>query len=258
MCDRALAAMSGFFGISEAKAKEPEIDAITSASKPNVAPKLLVTAPVVNLLENGNKKKLPPVPTKKPEYSFEKDPDYELIMRNVERMKKLEGVFEYGYKDTKDAITVAEGVKADTRDAYHAFDWRNKSGEKASYEEVDVDYDNLRATPAGKLPSFYEKFTKCRLPAEEIYRKPIEHIKKDMPQIRRNVKNFDKYPWQIQDVIIDIQYNTGHIENFPNFLDAVERKDLSAMIEESYRPDVQASRNQRMIDLLKSVKNWDY
>ena len=79
-----------------------------------------------------------------------------------------------------------------------------------------------------------------------------------MPQIRRNVKNFDKYPWQIQDVIIDIQYNTGHIENFPNFLDAVERKDLSAMIEESYRPDVQSSRNQRMIDLLKSVKDWNY
>ena len=34
--DRALAAMSGIFGISEAKAKEPEIDAITSATIPNV------------------------------------------------------------------------------------------------------------------------------------------------------------------------------------------------------------------------------
>ena len=116
----------------------------------------------------------------------------------------------------------------------------------------------MRAAPAGKLPSFYEKFTKCRLPTEEIYRKPIEHIKKDMPQIRRNVKNFDKYPWQIQDVIIDIQYNTGHIENFPRFLKAVEEKDLNEMIKQSHRPDVQADRNQGIIDLLKSIKNWDY
>lgn len=79
-----------------------------------------------------------------------------------------------------------------------------------------------------------------------------------MPQIRRNVKNFDKYPWQIQDVIIDIQYNTGHIEKFPLFLKAVEAKDLNEMIKQANRPDVQASRNQRMIDLLKSVKDWNY
>ena len=232
--------MSGLFGISTANAKEIEYSSN-------------------NLLENGkNIKKIPPVPAKKPEYSFEKDPDYELIMRNIKRMEKLEGIKPYGYKDTKDVITVAKGINANTRDAYHAFDWRNQSGEKASYEEVDIDYNNLRAAPAGKLPSFYEKFTKCRLPTEEIYRKPIEHIKKDMPQIRRNVKNFDKYPWQIQDVIIDIQYNTGHIENYPRFLKAVEEKDLNEMIKQSHRPDVQADRNQGIIDLLKSIKNWDY
>ena len=210
----------------------------------------------LNLLER--KQKNLPLPPRKPEYSFEKDPDYELIMRNIKRMKNLEGVKPYGYKDTKDTITVAEGVKANTREAYHAFDWRNQRGEKASYEEVDADYDNLRGAPSGQLGSFYENLTKCRLPEEEMHRKPIEHIKNDMPQIRRNVKNFDRYPKQIQDVIIDIQYNTGHIERFPNFLDAVERKDLGAMIKESYRPDVQADRNQEIINLLKSIKNWDY
>ena len=54
--NRALAAMSGIFGISEARAEEPEIDAVTSASK--------------NLVENRrNIKKLPSVPPKKPEYN---------------------------------------------------------------------------------------------------------------------------------------------------------------------------------------------
>ena len=105
--------MSGLFGISEARAKEPEIDAVTYASGSEIDKAIAATkraAPDAferylsrqNLLENGrNIKKIPPVPAKKPEYSFEKDPDYELIMRNINRMKKLEGVFEYGYKDTK-------------------------------------------------------------------------------------------------------------------------------------------------------------
>ena len=49
--DKALAAMSGIFGISEAKAKEPEYSQN-------------------NLLENSkNIKKIPPVPAKKPEYN---------------------------------------------------------------------------------------------------------------------------------------------------------------------------------------------
>lgn len=46
--DRALAAMSGIFGTSEAKAKEPEVDAITLAAKPTTK----------NLLESGMKYKL--------------------------------------------------------------------------------------------------------------------------------------------------------------------------------------------------------
>ena len=83
-------------------------------------------------------------------------------------------------------------------------------------------------------------------------------MKNDLKQIRDNIKNFDKLPPELQDVIIDIQYNTGHIEKFPLFLKAIQEKNIRDMIEQSHSKHISKERNKAMGNKILKITDWDY
>ena len=105
---------------------------------------------------------------------------------------------------------------------------------------------------------FYKDYTFLRLSNEEMDRQTFQHLKNDLKQIRDNIKNFDQLPPDLQDVIIDIQYNTGHIENFPLFLKAIQEKNIRDMIEQSHRKGISEKRNTAIGKKILSISNWDY
>ena len=186
--------------------------------------------------------------------------DDELIKRNIPEIKKHEGVKDFPYKDTKGIITVGGGLNVDNFDKYASLDWVNKNtGQKATPDEIKADYTSIKNTPSGNYQAnFYKKYTDLRLSDTEINEQMTNHLKSDLTQIRRAVPNFDKLPAGVQDAVIDIQYNTGHVENFPKMIQAIQDKNIRSVAEESHRKDVSPERNQDTVQKILQIFDWDY
>ena len=185
--------------------------------------------------------------------------DDELIERNIAFLKLDEGNVSHAYKDTKGVLTTANGLNINDPEKYHSLDWRHADGTKATSEEVELDRQNILGAPVGNYSAeFYKNNTSLRLSDEEIHRQTVAHLKEDLAQIRANIPNFDDLPPELQRVIFDIQYNTGHIEKFPLFQRAIQDKNVRGMIEESHRRDVSPNRNKSMAQEILRISNWDY
>lgn len=185
--------------------------------------------------------------------------DDELIERNIGSLKLDEGNVAYAYKDTKGVLTTANGLNVNDPEKYHSLDWRHPDGTKATPEEIEQDRQNILSAPVGNYSAkFYENNTSLRLSSAEIHRQTVAHLRTDLAQIRSNIPNFDDLPPELQRVIIDIQYNTGHIEKFPLFQQAIRDKNVRGMIEESHRRDVSRDRNKSMAQEILRISNWDY
>lgn len=200
----------------------------------------------------------PYVPGKKNEKQ-KRTSDAELIARNIKRLIKEEGNYPYPYKDTKGIITTANGKNINSYEKFRSLGWEDKNGNKASDELIQENYKRLQKAPAGNYTAnFYKQYTEIRLSQEEINKITEEHLQSDLDFIRKHVSNFDNYPKEIQDIIIDIQYNTGDIRKFPLFLKAVEDKELDDMVKQSHRKDVSKNRNNGIKDMLMGITDWDY
>ncbi len=186
--------------------------------------------------------------------------DDELIKRNISEIKKHEGVKEFPYKDTKGIITVGGGLNVNHFDKYASLDWVNKNtGQKATLDEIKTDYETIKNIPFGNYKAdSYKEYTDLRLSDMEINKQMTEHLKSDLAQIRRVIPNFDKLPAGVQDAVIDIQYNTGHVEKFPKMIQAIQDKNIRSVAEESHRKDVSPERNQDTIQKILQIIDWDY
>ena len=186
--------------------------------------------------------------------------DDDLIKRNIPEIKKHEGVKDFPYKDTKGIVTVGGGLNVDNFDKYASLDWVNKNtGQGATPDEIKMDYEVIKNMPSGNYQAdFYKKYTNLRLSDTEINKQMTNHLKSDLTQIRRAVPNFDKLPAGVQDAVIDIQYNTGHVENFPKMIQAIQDKNIRSVSEESHRKDVSPERNHDMIQKILQIIDWDY
>ena len=184
--------------------------------------------------------------------------DEEIIFRNIPLIVKEEGIVDYPYKDTKGYITVGAGLNVDDYEIFCNMPWLNNDETPASITEIEKSYQSLLSLPKGKLPIFYKKYTSIHLSSEVIYDKIEKHLKNDMAFIKENINEFYKYPPAIQDVFIDLQYNTGNCLQFVRFREGAQTKNLDKMITESYRPDVGKNRNESIINRLKANKDWNY
>lgn len=186
--------------------------------------------------------------------------DDDLIKRNIPEIKKHEGVKDFPYKDTKGIITVGGGLNVNHFDKYASLNWVHKdTGQCATPDEIKTAYDYIKQTPFGNYRAdFYKTYTDLRLTDDEIDVQLKKYLQNDLEQIRRVMPFFDKLPAGVQDVIIDIQYNTGHIERFPKFIRAIQDKNIRGIVEESHRKDVSEERNMNMVKKILQIVDWDY
>ena len=185
--------------------------------------------------------------------------DDELIERNIAKIQEHENSKNFAYKDSKGVLTVGDGLNVSDPALYHSLDWRHPDGTKATPEEVEQERQNILNAPYGNYDAnSYRKDTFLRLSGEEIHKQTVAHLRDDLAQIRANIKNFDDLPPELQRVIFDIQYNTGHIEKFSKFQRAIQDKNVRGMIEESHRRDVSRDRNKSMAQEILKIRDWDY
>lgn len=186
--------------------------------------------------------------------------DDDLVKRNLPEITKWEGAIDHAYKDKKGVVTTGKGIRSDSTDFYHSLDWRNKDTQaKGTYDEVESDFQSIMNAPIGNYTAdYYRNYTLLRLSNEEMNKQTLKHLEEDLKQIRDNIKNFDKLPPELQDVIIDIQFNTGHIEKFNLLQKAIQEKNIRDIIIESHRKDIPEERNKAMGKKILKITDWDY
>lgn len=168
---------------------------------------------------------------------------------------------EHPYKDTKGYITTGLGSNVDNLEKFNSVKWTDTNGRPISKEEINRHYQNLKNMPNGNYKAdMYKNKTTLRIPEAESRRLYDEHINDDLRYLRGTFKDFDRFPPQIQDILIDIKYNTGNVDKdkWPNLHQGIADRNLESIINNVHRKDVGNSRNQWAIEQLRQIKRLDY
>ena len=68
---------------------------------------------------------------------------------------------------------------------------------------------------------------------------------KDLAHLRKEFTDFDSFPLSLKEVLLDIQYNTGNLNqhDWPQLYRAIKNHYINGIIANVRRKDVQQSRN---------------
>ncbi len=189
--------------------------------------------------------------------------DAELLKRAREHLKKpgVEDSVDYVYIDTEGYISTGVGANVDNKADFMRLDWQ-KGDRLATTKEKDEAYNHFLQMKADKKygkqkrASQYEKESDLRLPEATINRLLEAHLKNDITQLRAGIKDFDKLPLELQEVLLDIRYNTGGVtrSKWPKLRKAIDEKKLQDILNNVNRKGIQQSRNDWAKDKIRSIK----
>lgn len=193
--------------------------------------------------------------------SAQTDPNKEIRDQMYSVIKEHEHSVEFPYKDHKGYITVGLGSNVDNPEKFNSIEWKDKNGQSVSKEDIDRYYQELKNMQNGNFKAtMYKNKTPLRIPENEIRRLYEEHLNEDLDYLRKTFKDFDKFPAEMQNVLIDIKYNTGNVEadRWPELHKAISERDLENIQKQVHRKDVGKERNQWAIETLRKIKKLDY
>lgn len=189
------------------------------------------------------------------------DKDKKIRDRMYPVIKGYEKEIDFPYKDSKGYITVGVGSNIDNRQQFEAVKWVDEKGSAVSKEAVRHHYQKLKDfTGKNYVADYFKEFTPLRLPEVERIRLFEEHMKQDLQDLRKTFENFDEFPMEMQDVLLDIKYNTGNVEKtkWPNLHKAISERNLKNIIANVHRKDIDEKRNQWAIEHLQKIKSLKY
>lgn len=178
-------------------------------------------------------------------------------------IKKHEDYTDYPYKDTKNNITIGFGTNINDKKKFDSLKLQDERGYPINRADADRHYYSLLNMQGGNMVADnYKDKTPLRISEQESRRLYDEHINDDLRYLRRTFKDFDKFPPQMQDVLTDIKYNTGNVENSPNgwpkLHRAIVEKNLEDIIANVNRKDVPQTRNDWAKGELRKIRRLDY
>ena len=76
--------------------------------------------------------------------------------------------------------------------------------------------------------------------------------------LRTTFTGFDNFPIELQEVLLDIKYNTGNVsqENWSKLHQAIKNKDLKMICDNVHRKDVSDERNKWAKNKIDSIVQW--
>lgn len=175
----------------------------------------------------------------------------------IEMLKQHEGSVSYMYLDTNGFVTVGVGnLLSSAAEAKGLAFVNRKTGGKATEEEIQKDYDNVKKQQSGKLYTYYKQFTELDLPSEKINDLLTRKIKNFENSLRSNFPKWDSYSEDSQIALLDMIFNLGPhglTTKFPTLKKAIENEDWSTAAKECNRPDVNLERNTKIKGLFESA-----
>lgn len=194
-------------------------------------------------------------------------------------LRQNEGDPNHPYLDIKGNLTVGLGKNIKNDKVFDSVNWihaaTRKPISKEAANEYKKAYENL---PYGQNypASFYGDKSPLWISDEEIFRLSSGHMDQDIDYLRSRFKDFDRFPPQLQNVLLDIKYSNGNlnehdttfwnprtkkyetIKGWPKLFRAIREKDLQGIKDNVHRLGVHEKRNKWAVEHLEEIKNLDY
>lgn len=184
--------------------------------------------------------------------------DSDLYSRMWRNIKEYEDVKPYPYLDSKGYITTGGGANINDINDFMKVNF-TVDGIPATSEQKLSAYNMLRQMSNEKDMSgkyinrnfkaqSFEPYTNVRISDDEAYRLAYNHMTGDLSHVRQEFSDFDRFPIPLKEVLLDIQYNTGNLNerNWPNLYRAIHDRDVwgeNGIVNNVHRKDVQQRRN---------------
>ena len=192
--------------------------------------------------------------------------DEDLYARMWKNIKQNEDVISHPYLDTKGLITIGGGANVN--------DWN-------VFKNLNVTVDGIPATEAQKLEAYnrmrqlseekdvngnyvnrnlkakaFENKTNIRISDTEARSLAQSHMNNDLEHLRGEFSDFDSFPLPLKEVLLDIQYNTGNLnqQKWPNLYNAIQNRNVNGIVANVNRKDVQQERNDWTQDMARSIR----
>jgi GH24 family phage-related lysozyme (muramidase) len=176
-----------------------------------------------------------------------------------ENLYEYEGKVEHMYQDTKGYITVGVGHLVKDLSAAQKINFIHQTtGEKATEDEIKIDFESVKKSPAGLFASLYKKNTKLKLATltiEQLTDSHIDSFEKELHQIY-GAEEFMSFPTDVKLALFDMIFNLGMTKlrnGFPNFNRCVKAKDWLSASNECNRLDIADARNKYVKDLFSKA-----
>ena len=192
--------------------------------------------------------------------------DEELYQRMWNNIKKYENIKYHPYLDSKGYITTGGGANINslndfmkvnfTVNGYPATDTQklmgyNKLRDLSNQKDAYGNYINRDRTADSFLND-----TNLQISEQDAYNMAQNHMKNDLAHVRNQFTEFDYFPNQLKEVLLDIQYNTGGLnkQNWPNLFKAINNRDVNGIANNVHRKDVGWERNDWAERMSRSIR----
>ncbi|WP_193494730.1 lysozyme family protein [Nitrincola alkalisediminis] len=169
------------------------------------------------------------------------------------KLESYEGRVPHMYKDTKGFVTIGIGHLITSAQAAERLPLRKLNGSVATATEKRSEYEAIKALPNGNnVASYFRQHATLVLSNAEIDRLIYLHIFNFHQELKRLFPEFDSFPEDAKLGLFDMIFNLGMTKLrsiFINFYTAVQDQDWEKAAAESYRRDVNQSRNNYVREL---------
>src|SRR3954468_15266085 len=172
----------------------------------------------------------------------------------IAKLKEFEGDTDFMYLDSRGNVTIGVGILLATASAAKSagLGFKNRKTKKAATaDEIEQDFDAVKAAPKGMVESKYEKFTQLVATSGLDAR-----LQKELATAKSDAKSyypdFSNLPDTAQWALVDMAYNLGGagLKKYAKLKTALEKAvqskakaDWEAAAKESNRNGIQSSRN---------------
>ena len=192
--------------------------------------------------------------------------DEDLYARMWENIKQFERVVPYPYLDTKGLITIGGGANVNDWNVFkqlnatvndiaateaQKLDAYNRLRQLSDEKDANGNYINRNL----KAKAFRDK-TNIRISDTEARGLAQSHMNNDLAHVRGEFSDFDSFPLPLKEVLLDIQYNTGNLnqQNWPNLYSAIHGRNINGIVDNVNRKDVQQDRNDWAKRMARSIR----
>lgn len=192
--------------------------------------------------------------------------DSDLYQKMWNNIKRFEAIKSYPYLDTKGNITIGGGSNINNYNDFIKVNFlqHNISADKAQKDIAFNKLNNMRQQRdingnylyTGTPAEHFEPITNLRITENEAYDMAQNHMKKDLAYVRKEFPDFDYFPNQLKEVLLDIQYNTGSLnkQNWPKLYNAINKRDVKGIASNVHRKDVGNERNDWAEKMTQSIR----